>query len=178
MVNGERPQFLQLEYLHETFALEREGTHGLPHQLFHKVCLSLLPIRDLYASSCLQITLMFTAFRALILITTPPLSAAPQNTLTAPLSCLRSAAPILSSTRSSNSPPSSSRRPVIFTVLYPSNSLLARLTVRWAIWLARTGHADVLFHILKLSSALVSGCHSMCRLHPNQGRVARLDLLY
>jgi hypothetical protein len=78
--NGERPQFLQLEYLHKTFALEREGTHELPHQLSHKVCLLLLPIRDLYASSCLQITLMFTAFQALILITTPP-SAASQNTL-------------------------------------------------------------------------------------------------
>jgi hypothetical protein len=38
------------------------------HQLFRKVCLfSPLPIRDLYANSCPQITFMFTAFRALAL---------------------------------------------------------------------------------------------------------------
>jgi hypothetical protein len=75
--NGERPQFLQLEYLHKTFALELIES-GLTnyHQLFRKVCLSSpLPIQDLYASSSSypQITVMFTAFRALTLITTPPL---------------------------------------------------------------------------------------------------------
>jgi hypothetical protein len=83
--NGERPQFLQLEYLHKTFALELiESVLTNYHELFRKVCLSSpLPIRDLYASSCPQITLMFTAFRALNLITTPPFPPAPQNTLRA-----------------------------------------------------------------------------------------------
>jgi Guanine nucleotide exchange factor in Golgi transport N-terminal len=54
--NGERPQFLQLEYLHKTFALELiESVLTNYHELFRKVCLfSPLPIRDLYASSCPQ----------------------------------------------------------------------------------------------------------------------------
>jgi hypothetical protein len=83
--NGERPQFLQLEYLHKTFALELiESVLTNYHELFRKVCLSSsLPIRDLYASSCPQIAVMFTAFRALALITTPPLPPAPQNALRA-----------------------------------------------------------------------------------------------
>ena len=81
--NGERPQFLQLEYLHKTFALELiESVLTNYHQLFCRVRLSSpLPVRDLYASSCPQITVMFTAFRALTLITTPPLSPPPQNAL-------------------------------------------------------------------------------------------------
>jgi hypothetical protein len=81
--NGERPQFLQLEYLHKTFALELiESVLTNYHELFRKVCLvTPLPIRDLYANSCPQITLMSTAFRALNLITTPPFPPAPQNTL-------------------------------------------------------------------------------------------------
>ena len=47
--NGERPQFLQLEYLHKTFALELiESVLTNYHELFRKVCLSSpLPIRDL-----------------------------------------------------------------------------------------------------------------------------------
>ena len=83
--NGERPQFLQLEYLHKTFALELiESVLTNYHELFRKVHLSSpLPIRDLYASSCSQITIMFTAFRALNLITTPPIPPAPQNALRA-----------------------------------------------------------------------------------------------
>jgi hypothetical protein len=79
--NGERPRFVQLEYLHKTFALELiESVLMNYHELLHKVCLfSPLPIRDLYASCCPQITVMFTAFRALTLITTPPLPPAPQT---------------------------------------------------------------------------------------------------
>ena len=39
--NGERPQFLQLEYLHKTFALELiESVLTNYHDLFRKVCLS------------------------------------------------------------------------------------------------------------------------------------------
>jgi Guanine nucleotide exchange factor in Golgi transport N-terminal len=74
--NGERPQFLQLAYLHKTFTLELiESVLMNYHELFHNVCLSSpLPIRDLYASCCPQITLMF---RALTLLTTPPLPPAP-----------------------------------------------------------------------------------------------------
>ena len=55
------------------------------HQLFRKVCLSYLSIRDLYANanSCLQVTVMITPFRALTL-TTPPLTPAPQNALREP----------------------------------------------------------------------------------------------
>jgi hypothetical protein len=69
-----------------------------------------LPIRDLYANlSCPQITLMFTVFRALVLIKIPPLPPAPQNT-PSPLSRFPSATPVLSSSYSSNSPPSSRRR--------------------------------------------------------------------
>jgi hypothetical protein len=56
--NGERPQFLQLEYLHKTFALELiESVLTNYHELFRKVCLSSpSPIRDMYANSCPQIT--------------------------------------------------------------------------------------------------------------------------
>ena len=81
--NGKRPQFLQLEYLHKTFSLELiESVLANYHELFRKVCLSSpFPIRDLYVSSCPQITLMFTAFRARTLITTLPLPSAPQNAL-------------------------------------------------------------------------------------------------
>ena len=39
-----------------------------------------LPIRDLYTASCPQITLIFTEFRALTLITTPPLPLLPNKT--------------------------------------------------------------------------------------------------
>jgi hypothetical protein len=79
--NGERPQFLQLEYLHKTFVLELiESVLMNYHELFHKVCLSSpLPIRDLYAGCCPQITVTFTTLRALTLITTPPLPPAPQT---------------------------------------------------------------------------------------------------
>ena len=77
---------------------DRERTY---HQLLHKVCLSSpLPIRDLYPSICSQITVMFTAFRALILFTTPPLPSAPQNTPSASLSRFPSAAPVSSSSYS------------------------------------------------------------------------------
>jgi hypothetical protein len=52
--NGGLPQFLQLEYFHETFALELiESVLTNYNQLFRKVCLSFpLSIRNLYASSC------------------------------------------------------------------------------------------------------------------------------
>ncbi|KAI0263894.1 hypothetical protein BGY98DRAFT_1103745 [Russula aff. rugulosa BPL654] len=66
---GERPRFIQPDHL-QTFALELiKNILTNYHQLFYKVCLSsFLPIRDLYASSCLQITLTFTGFRALLLL--------------------------------------------------------------------------------------------------------------
>jgi hypothetical protein len=77
--NGERPQFLRLEYLHKTFTLELiESVLTNHHELFPR-CVSPPLIRDLYASSCPRITLMFTAFRALNLITTPPFPPAPQR---------------------------------------------------------------------------------------------------
>ena len=61
--DGERPQQVDLD---KTFTLElidRVLTNY--HQLFRKVCLSFLPIRDLYASSCPQFTIMFTKLQAL-----------------------------------------------------------------------------------------------------------------
>ena len=77
--NGERPQFLQLEYLHKTFALELiESVLTNYHELFRKVCPSPLLIRDLLFSN-----VMFVAFRALNLITTPPFPPTPQNSLRA-----------------------------------------------------------------------------------------------
>jgi hypothetical protein len=83
--NGELARFLQPEYLLKTFALELiESGFTNYHELFRKVCLSSpLPTQDLYASSCPQITVMFTAFRALTLITAPPLLAPPQSALRA-----------------------------------------------------------------------------------------------
>ena len=83
--NGERPQFLQLEYLHKTFALELiESVLTNYHELFRKVChSSRLHIRNLYADNCPPITAVFTAFRALNLITTPPFPPAPQNSFRA-----------------------------------------------------------------------------------------------
>ena len=48
-VHRERPKFLQLEYPHRTFTIELiESVHMNYYQLFRKVCLSSLPIRDLY----------------------------------------------------------------------------------------------------------------------------------
>ncbi len=48
LCNGERPQFLELEYLHKTFALELiESVLTNYHELFHKVCFfSRFSIRD------------------------------------------------------------------------------------------------------------------------------------
>jgi Guanine nucleotide exchange factor in Golgi transport N-terminal len=79
--NGERPQFLPHGCLHKTFDLELiESVLTNYLEPFRKVCLSSAsPIRDLYASSHPQILLLFTAFRGLTLITTPPLPSAPQN---------------------------------------------------------------------------------------------------
>ncbi len=80
--NGERPQFLQLEYLHKTFALELiESVLTNYHELFRKVCFSLSFPRDPCPSGRPYITVMSTAFRTLTLITTPPLPPAPQNAL-------------------------------------------------------------------------------------------------
>ena len=81
--NGERPQFLQLEYLHKTFALELiESVLTNYHELFRKVRLPSTHLGPV-VSSCTQITVTFTAFRALNLIATPPLSPAPQDALRA-----------------------------------------------------------------------------------------------
>ena len=126
--NGERPQSLQLEYPHKTCAVELiESILTNYHELFRKVCLSSpLSIRDLYASTCPQIILMFTEFRALTLITTPTLS--PQITLQAlrfPACPLRH--PYCLPLVLFNSPPGSRRRPKSFSHC-SSNSLLARLT--------------------------------------------------
>jgi hypothetical protein len=70
--NGERPQFLQFEYLHKTFTLElMESVLTNYHELFRKVCClsSPSPIRDLYAGSCLSCSQHSQLFN---LITTPP----------------------------------------------------------------------------------------------------------
>jgi hypothetical protein len=82
--NRERPQFPQPYSPHKTFALELvESVLTNHHQVFRNVGVSpyLLPTQDLYSSTFPQTTLMLSTFRALTLITTPPLSPAPQNTL-------------------------------------------------------------------------------------------------
>jgi len=74
--NGERPQFLELEYLHKTFALELiESVVTNYHQLFRKARVS----SDSFHTSSPYIVVMFTASRALTLITTPPLPVAFEN---------------------------------------------------------------------------------------------------
>jgi Guanine nucleotide exchange factor in Golgi transport N-terminal len=110
--NRERLQFLQLEYLHKTFALELiESVLTNYHKLFHKVCLSSpLPIQDMYASSCPQITLMFTAFQALTHYKTTSSPYFLKCFPSAPLSRLPSAATV-SSSCSSNFPLGSRQRP-------------------------------------------------------------------
>ena len=81
--NGERPHYdsamrtIRILPFHKdkTFALElvEDRTHKIPRTLPQGVSLLSfnLPIRDLYAAGCPQITLMFTEFRALTLISTP-----------------------------------------------------------------------------------------------------------
>ena len=95
--NGERPHFPQLKYLHKTFVLEMiEDVHVYPRTTTNssaRCVLSFpLPIRCLYANGRPQISLMFTEFRAFIvlstLIATPPVPAALQNTTSAPLARL------------------------------------------------------------------------------------------
>ena len=74
--NGERPQFLQLEYLHKTFALELiESVLTNYRDLFRKVRgISLVFVHA---------SLTCTAFRALAPPAAPSLPATPQNTVRA-----------------------------------------------------------------------------------------------
>ena len=69
MGNGERPQFLQLEYPHRTFAIKLiESVLMNNYQLFRKVCPSSLLIRDLYAISCAEITSCSQYFELILLL--------------------------------------------------------------------------------------------------------------
>ena len=83
--NDERPQFLQLEYLHKTFALELiESVLTNYYELFRKVRFSSsFSILDLCPSSHPHMAVISTAFRTLGLIRTPPFPTAPQNALRA-----------------------------------------------------------------------------------------------
>jgi len=75
--NGECPQLLELDYLHKMFALELiESVVTNYHQLFRKARV----LSNLFHTSSPYIIVMFTASRALTLITTPPLPAASENT--------------------------------------------------------------------------------------------------
>ena len=74
--NGGCPQFLELDYLHKTFALELiESVLTNYHQLFRKARVS----SNSFHTSSPYIVVMFTASRVLTLITTPPLPAASEN---------------------------------------------------------------------------------------------------
>ena len=74
--NGERPQFLQLEYLHKTFALELiESVLTNYHDLFRKV----RGISLVFAHA----SLTCTAFRALAPPTAPSFPTSPQNAVRA-----------------------------------------------------------------------------------------------
>ena len=74
--NGERPQFLQLEHLHKTFALELiESVLTNYHELFHKARVS----SSLFHTSSPYFAVMFTAPGTPTLITTSPLPTASQN---------------------------------------------------------------------------------------------------
>ena len=76
--NGERPQFLQLEYLHKTFALELiESVLTNYHELFRKVRVFSSSLH----TSIPYIAVVFTAPGTPTLITTPPLPAASQDAL-------------------------------------------------------------------------------------------------
>ena len=97
---------------------------GPTTKLFRKACLSsCLPIRSPYANSCLHVTVVITAFRALTL-TTPPLTPAPQNALRE--LCFTACPPRHPSSHPRNSHPSSRPRPKS-SLRYPSNSSVARL---------------------------------------------------
>jgi len=99
--NGERPPFLQLEYLHKTFGLELiEGVLTNHHELFRKARVS----SNLFHTIHPYIVVMFTTSRALTIIITPPLPSASQNafrTLYFP----------------SHAPRDSRRLPLAFTIL-------------------------------------------------------------
>lgn len=78
--NGEDPQFLQLEYLHKTFALELiESVLTNYHELFRKVRF----YDDIVYHRRDDVSVMSTAFRAPTFITTPPFPTAAQNALRA-----------------------------------------------------------------------------------------------
>ena len=80
--NGECPRFIQLEQLPRPLLSSRSRAYSRTTTNPSTRCVSSsLPIRDLYASSCPQITLVFTAFRVFTLITTPPFRLALQNAL-------------------------------------------------------------------------------------------------
>ena len=127
--NGERPQFLQLEFLHKTFALELiESVLTNYHELFRKV--RLLPLTH-PNSVCQHSSSNHSHVHSI------PNSYSCYNTTFSPCYSRRSpnvlrsrspsAAPVLSSSCSSNSPPSSRLRPKSSS-RYSSNSLAARLT--------------------------------------------------
>jgi hypothetical protein len=85
-----------------------------------------LPIRDLYAGSCPQIILMFSIPSSYSYYSTTPSPCSSKRSSSALLSCLPSAAPMLTPSCSSNSP-NSKRRPKS-SLHHSSNLLLARLT--------------------------------------------------
>jgi Guanine nucleotide exchange factor in Golgi transport N-terminal len=125
--NVERPQFIQLEYPHRTFAIELiESVLMNYYQLFRKVCLSSpLPIRDLYAVSCPESLHVHSTSSSYTYYNTAFSPCPSRPSPSVPLPGLPSAAHAFFPSCSSNSRPSSRRRPPSD---YSSNSLVARLT--------------------------------------------------
>ena len=112
--NGERPRFIQLEHLHKTFALELiKNVLTNYHKLFCKVTRCASP--SLYLSETYMPTVVLKSFSCpqhselLLLLQHHLIRLDPQNAL--PALRFPSTAPKLFSSCSSNSPPSSRRRP-------------------------------------------------------------------
>ena len=174
--NGERTQFLQLENLHKATTVElveRPRILTNYHQPFRKVRLtSPLPTRDLYTSNCIQITLFHSILSSYSNYDTTSSTCSSKRSPDAPqppLFRLPSAAPVLPSPRSSNSPPSSRRRPKS-SLHRSSNSLLGRLTP-FGLGLGGCacdrGHVQVRFpsiphHFWPIGSLATTRCYTVC----------------
>jgi hypothetical protein len=134
----ERPQFLQLEYLHKTFAREDliESVLTNYHELFRKSLLPTThprPVCQLLSSNHRHVYSIPSSY-SYNNTTSSPCSS--KRSPSAPLSRFPSPAPVLLSSCSSNSPLSSRWRPKLSSH-YPSNSLVARLTsaTPWPWWM-------------------------------------------
>jgi hypothetical protein len=122
--NGESPQFLELEYLHKTFALELiESVLTNYHELFRKVGFSSL--RPVLQQSSSHDRHVHSIPSSCFYYNITSSHCSSKHSPSAPLSLLRSAAHASSSSCSSNSPPNSRPRPKSSSH-YLSNSLVAR----------------------------------------------------